>query len=643
MSPKIVANGTETTDPIASSSSQSFDVRAELVQSEVVSHASCLVEMKKRLEGVKWCEGTWDRLSRQADHDCCDPEHRLEELLSEMKDHNVSLRDRLPGTKEMFAGAIGAALYKCKCPHAPDNPDDIMALINKTGRDCGVSFDGADEDNSPNAYLIKLYPELANRHGDPLKEEWTKTDKHNMVLTVLALNHRFFAALLVGEQHGGANDTDPVVWDVEENKPFRYCAKGYYEQVKPEQLYTKISNLLLEVARLCGNPMSVNVRALEFGLRHPKELAAVVTSASGMGCISGSEWRWPETIVPVANGILQTTTRKLYDHSPGFYFRGVIAVPYSSNAKCPRWQADVDRQMPQDDADLLQRLFGLALFGSNVAQAMTLLVGASGSMKGTIIRVLIGLLGAANCGTLRTDKLLNSFELGRHRHKLLVYGADVPADFLSGAGAQVLKAMTGEDPISPEYKHSNVVPPMEPLSASIMITSNSRLRVRFEGDKEAWRRRVVVIDFKKEISETERIASYANETLAAEGSGILNWGLVGLSKLSHDGWKIVLSDRQKEVRDKLLDESESSVAFAQERLIKSSGHVTFDAVYKAYVDYCMERNWAPETPTRFGTEVRTYLRDTYGIGEAHNIPGPLDREVRGYRGVTLKHEQEDGD
>src|SRR6478609_6687050 len=73
-------------------------------------------------------------------------------------------------------------------------------------------------------------------------------------------------------------------------------------------------------------------------------------------------------------------------------------------------------------------------------------------------RVIVGIIGATNVGTLRPDLLAERFELGRLLGKSLLYGADVPDNFLNCKGASVLKALTGGDPATLELKLSNERP-----------------------------------------------------------------------------------------------------------------------------------------------------------------------------------------
>ncbi len=99
--------------------------------------------------------------------------------------------------------------------------------------------------------------------------------------------------------------------------------------------------------------------------------------------------------------------------------------------------------LDQDDLNLVQRWFGLALLGENLAQRILLLTGTPGGGKGALVRVVCGIIGLENLASLRTGLLAERFELSRFLGRtLLLYGPDVPSDFLNQRSASVLKALT---------------------------------------------------------------------------------------------------------------------------------------------------------------------------------------------------------
>ena len=220
--------------------------------------------------------------------------------------------------------------------------------------------------------------------------------------------------------------------------------------------------------------------------------------------------------------------------------------------------------------------------GENLAQRLVILTGTSGGGKGTFIRVLQGIIGAENVATMRPNLLGERFERGRFYGKSLLYGADVPEDFLNCKGASELKSLTGGDPLDLEFKGSNDTPAIL-CRFNAIVTCNSRLTVHLEGDVEAWRRRLAIIEYLN-AKPAKVITDLSEQILAKEGPGVLNWMLDGLEKLRADGWELRLNAQQQKVVDDLLLESEAEVVFASECLQEdATGSLTVADCYEAYV------------------------------------------------------------
>ena len=77
--------------------------------------------------------------------------------------------------------------------------------------------------------------------------------------------------------------------------------------------------------------------------------------------------------------------------------------------------------------------------------------------------------------------LNDRFELFRYLKKNLLVGVDVPGQFLSEKGAYVIKGLVGGDWFDAEQKCGTGSFPFQG-NFCILITSNSRLQVRLDGD-----------------------------------------------------------------------------------------------------------------------------------------------------------------
>lgn len=152
----------------------------------------------------------------------------------------------------------------------------------------------------------------------------------------------------------------------------------------------------------------------------------------------------------------------------------------------------------QEDAVLIQKYAGLCLLGDNLILRLLILGGEAGQGKSQISIVLQELVGLQNVTELRTQFLSERFELYRYLKKTLLVGVDVPSKFLMQKGAYVLKGLTGDDWFDAEKKNNSESFQMKGNDC-IVITANSRLHVHLEGDVNAWRRRLLLVEYNQVV------------------------------------------------------------------------------------------------------------------------------------------------
>lgn len=489
-----------------------------------------------------------------------------------------------------------------------------------------------DEELTPNDWFKKKFPALADKHGEPvsLKSTNNRTKAND-------LNESFMAATL-GEQ---ANPDTPTVYLRGENRFYTFSPeRGIYTLASEEDVSARLSALLLECARACKKDCDVD--ALEFSLRDSSALAGAVKRAKSLNVVPDNFFAGEmETFLPVGNGVLQISDRTLLPFSPKFHFRNKLAVNFVPGAKCPTFEnVLLGNSLDFDDIGLLQRWSGLALAGRNISQKMVILSGTAGAGKGTFIRILKGIIGAENIGSLRTGQLNQRFEIGRLIDRTLLYGADVPANFLSSENASVLKSLTGGDPITVELKGSMAAPSLT-CEFNVIVTSNSRLVVHLEGDVEAWQRRLVIIRYEKP-KPANAIPDLDKRILENEASGVLNWMLDGLYALQSANWQLALSPNQKARVDELLLESDSVNVFFRERCIADTlaeGMTVTDA-FGAYSDFCMGKGWNAVDRYRFGRECAEVVQRLFRLATRHDIKGQDDKRQKGWKGLRLLGENE---
>lgn len=474
---------------------------------------------------------------------------------------------------------------------------------------------------------LKVQQELEERYGEPL--HLTKSKEGG--LTITGVNQRYWGAVMCLESR--------ILHEPEERAFFLYNPQnGLWEKVTAERLGELVSERLMGYARQLKRGQRRQLEKLIGQMR----IKAVVEMMRGMAERRDAFVNRPR-IVHVANGAIRFGTggAMLEGFSPEHYSRNQSPVLYEAAAECPRFMKELlQPAISGEDIELLQRWFGVALFGENLPQRIMLLDGTAGGGKSTVVAVLEKVLGETNCYQLRTDCLANQFELFRFRGKTVLAGVDVPGDFLEQRGAAILKALVGGDRLSPEQKGGNGDFSLVG-NLNVIITSNSRLRARLDGDVEAWRRRLMIVRYSRPPV-GKRVLGFAKQLVQEEGAGILRWGLAGLEQALREfdeTGDFLLTENQRARVDGLLAESDSVRCFLRERVERSGvgQDVTSSELTVAYAEYCTDKGWSPLPPTVITRQYDELMLEMFHVVRANSIQRE-GKSARGWRGVQLKGE-----
>jgi phage/plasmid-associated DNA primase len=315
-------------------------------------------------------------------------------------------------------------------------------------------------------------------------------------------------------------------------------------------------------------------------------------------------------------------TVELLPFSPQFRSRNRSPIAYDPKATCPRFLGEL--LLPAvhpEDVPLIQKYLALSLLGRNLVQRFLVLDGTPGRGKSQLAIVFQNLVGLANCTQLRTEHLTGRFELSRFLKKTLLIGVDVPGDFLSTKGAQVLKALVGGDIMDAEQKGEKGCFPIEGTYC-VVITSNSRLRVKLEGDADAWRRRLMIVRYEAPPV-AKKIPDFGQHLIQTEGSGILNWALQGMPELFRDieaTGDIVLTPRQRGIVDALLTESDSLGHYLQDCVVKdAAGDLAVEELVTGYLQYCPTKGWVPIPTTVIQRRLEERMLELFQAAKSNSI------------------------
>lgn len=491
----------------------------------------------------------------------------------------------------------------------------------------GLFLPWAPPPETPEALALKAVAELVKEHG----AAYEKTAKGG-----LQINQTFFAAYYC--------DRHTLIFSPEESVFYRYEGEstGLWSKQTADSIRRELAADIKDFAEANDEPRLIGMRT--------SQLENALTAK-----IRGFAERWDAWARPISP---KTNRARAVAHlknamldldqdppvqmpfAPEFMSRNQMAVALDEKAECPRFLKELlEPALHPDDVRLLRKIAGQILLGVNLAQKICILTGLEGRGKSTFVKVMQRVIGEVNCGELRTEHLHERFEVFRMLGKSLLVGNDVPGNFMMNEGAYVLKSLVGGDLKDAEPKNGNEGYRVRG-EFNILITCNTRLRVRLEGDAGAWRRRILLLPYEAPPP-AKKDPLFVDRLVASEASGILNWMIAGAVDLLADideCGDIKLSAMQKDRIESLLAESDSVRDFARRGCARgtSTDKVTSEEMSTAYIAYCERRGWSPLPSKSVERVLPDALLEIHGASKSNDITRFVgDKAKRGYRGVRL--------
>lgn len=401
---------------------------------------------------------------------------------------------------------------------------------------------------------------------------------------------------------------------------------GIWSPTSPDFMRGKMNDLIFEIGNDLKQP---NIATKE------RSDSKLVGAANNLRALTDGRFDdRPSGYVHCENGMLDVTTGNLRPFDPSFKSRNKTPFEWNEDAKCHRFLSELlEPAIDAADIALIQLYVGMVLMGRNLAQRLLLLTGTAGGGKSQFVIAIEGLVGRLNCAQLRTDLLTERFETERLVGKTLLLGRDVPGNFLQSKGAHVLKALTGGDSLDTERKGVMGGHTIDGEFCGI-ITSNSRLRVRLDGDTDAWRRRLMIVKYDQPKPE-KPIPDFGRLLLKEEGAGILRWAVDGARQLLDLGYKIPITSTQQARVDSLLFESDALRTFVGQEIVIAAGEdLTTSEIVERFFYYCDARQWTPDSVRNAERDLPDILMELHRAAKSSSLERD-GKSAKGYRGVKF--------
>lgn len=349
----------------------------------------------------------------------------------------------------------------------------------------------------------------------------------------------------------------------------------------------------------------------------------------------------PRNLISFKNGLLDITTRQLYEQTPFFFTRTALPLDYDANAPEPSgWLAFLEEVTAGRDEDgapvarpelvhLIREMMGYLISHDTSKQVVFHLYGPPRTGKGTLLRVLSSIIGPRNTVSPTAQSLAGPFGLQSLIGKSVATITDMATtnqQHLSAAASHI-NAVSGEDLQTIDRK--GITSWTGYLPTRFVVASNSL--PNFGGHTSALAARLRVIPF--ENSFADRMNEGLTEKLKTERVGIINWCLDGLDLLSLTGRFCEPADCVK-LKQRLVLRSDPIHGFVAECCTVARGEsIDKDVIYDRYLDYCEDAHAKPKPKEDF-TEglvdlfpsVTAYKRP-FASGSARRVPA--------YRGIVL--------
>jgi len=336
-----------------------------------------------------------------------------------------------------------------------------------------------------------------------------------------------------------------------------------------------------------------------------------------------------QELIVMSNGVLHLPTRTLRSHTPNLFTHHSLPFDYEPDAPVPAVWETFLRELWADDEEIaaLAEIFGYVLSGRTNLQKIFALIGPKRSGKGTIARVLTGLLGSFNVTAPTLASLTQNFGLQDLIGKPLAVISDARLGSRTDGLVAVerLLSISGEDAITVDRKYKEHWTGKLPTRFVILTNEVPR----FTDSSGALASRFNMLTTSQSFYGREN--PQLTDQLLAVRSGIFNWALRGLDRLTERGYFVQPASSEAALRQ-LEDLSSPVGAFLRDRCVIGPEHeADKDDLYTAWKEWC-----ASEGRDRSSTKA-VFFRDLKAAAPAIKDVRPRDNGGRAhvYRGIGL--------
>lgn len=260
-------------------------------------------------------------------------------------------------------------------------------------------------------------------------------------------------------------------------------------------------------------------------------------SIANPGLFDADPWK-----LAVRNGVLNLKTGTLSEALPDMLISRQAGTHYDFQGECPRWLRFI-AEVCNGDGDMaafLQRVCGYALTGSVMEELLFFLFGIGSNGKSVFANVVAAAFGdyavTVRAALLARDSRGTGSDAEREKARLP--GARLALVNETGQADmwddQRVKEITSRERISARYLHQESFDFMP--THKLFVRGNHQPGAMDTGD--GFWRRMVLIGFTRQFSESERVPDLDSRIIETELPGVLAWMVKGCIAWQREGLKV---------------------------------------------------------------------------------------------------------
>ena len=257
--------------------------------------------------------------------------------------------------------------------------------------------------------------------------------------------------------------------------------------------------------------------------------------------------------------------------SPEYFCNFRLPYNYDENAECPQFMDFLNDVFEEDQEriHLVQEIMGACLCYNKCMQYLVVFLGNGSNGKSLLASIIKHMLGDSNVSAIPLDRLSgNQFSKQNLDGKLLNISSEIKSEKIYSTSD--LKTLTGGDAVEVEKKFKDAY--TTEIYSKFIVLANEMFQT--DDTSDGFYRRLMIIPFNQQYfklnpnEEPDEDKKYQDieleKKLVKELSGIFNFALEGLCRLSGNGYHFSFCTESEKAKERYKNENNVIKAFMNE-------------------------------------------------------------------------------